>query len=210
MVNLEKYRNDGWGLSKKCFENLTTIFKTFNGRINVVEFGSGVSTEFLVDMIHEGYDLRIVSYDDDVKYATKARHENLKLYVTGLVECHDSDFNIQFSEKKFNKKVYFKKITPVHTRQKNTFYDIKDSELPDIIDVMIIDGPHGNGRSIAFLYGIDRLRKGSFVIIDDYNHYDFVERFQKLFPESELVAASNTGSINQWDLGGNYQIFKLK
>jgi hypothetical protein len=106
--------------------------------------------------------------------------------------------------------VFFKKITAVHTRQRNTFYEIKEGELPDVIDVMIVDGPHGNGRSIAFLHGIGRLRKGSFVVIDDYNHYDFIERFQMLFPESELVAISNTGSINQWELGGNYQIFKIK
>jgi hypothetical protein len=210
MVNLEKYKNDGWGLSRKCFENMISIFKTFSHSINVVEFGSGVSTEFLVDMLEEHYALNIISYDDDAKYATKARHAQLKLYLTGLVECHDSDFENQFREKQYNPNVFFKKITAVHTRQRNTFYEIKEGELPDVIDVMIVDGPHGNGRSIAFLHGIGRLRKGSFVVIDDYNHYDFIERFQMLFPESELVAISNTGSINQWELGGNYQIFKIK
>jgi hypothetical protein len=210
MVNLEKYRNDGWGLSKKCFENIISILKTFSHLINVVEFGSGVSTEFLVDMLGEHYNLNIISYDDDAKYATKAVHSQLKLYITGLVECHDSDFENQFTEKHYNKNLFFKKITPVHTRQKNAFYDIQEGQLPDVIDLMIVDGPHGNGRSIAFLHAIGRLRKGSFVVIDDYNHYDFVERFQRLFPESELVAASNTGSVNQWELGGVYQIFKIK
>lgn len=210
MVNLEKYKNDGWGLSKKCFENIILVLKTFPHSINVVEFGSGVSTEFLVDMIGEGYDLNIISYDDDVKYVTKIKHSQLNLHLTGLIECYDTDFENQFREKRYNNAVFFKKTTPVHTRQKNTFYEIKEGELPDVINIMIVDGPHGNGRSIAFLHGINRLRKGSFVIIDDYNHYDFVERFQILFPESELVATSNSGSINQWELGGNYQIFKIK
>jgi hypothetical protein len=67
--------------------------------------------------------------------------------------------------------------------QKNVFYDIKDEQLPDVIDIMIVDGPHGNGRSIAFLHGINRLKSGSYVVIDDYNHYDFIEKFEKLFKD---------------------------
>jgi hypothetical protein len=73
---------------------------------------------------------------------------------------------------------------------------------------MIVDGPHGNGRSIAFLHSIGRLQKGSYVVIDDYNHYDFVEKFQLLF-KTQLIFESTTGSINQWELGGNYVIHKI-
>lgn len=57
-MNIEKYKNGGWGLSEKCFEQIFNIIKAFNTSINVVEFGfgSGISTEFLVDAINEGYD----------------------------------------------------------------------------------------------------------------------------------------------------------
>jgi len=209
MVNLEKYRNDGWGLSRKCFQDIITIIKQINTKpINIVEFGSGVSTEFLVDLISEGYDLNIISYDDDIKFASKAIHPNLKLQVTDLVECYDSDFDNQFQQKIYNKNLFFKKITPVHTRQRNTFYNVVDGQLPDVIDLMIVDGPHGNGRSIAFLHGIGRLKRDSYVVIDDYNHYDFIERLQKLFL-IETIFESTTGRENQWELGGNYKILKI-
>ena len=209
MVNLEKYKNDGWGLSRKCFEDIILILKTFNNvPINVVEFGSGISTVFLVDLIGEGFDLHIVSYDDNPKYATKIIHPNLKLYMADLIECHDSDFNNLFRQRQFNRNSFYKKISEVHTRQKNTFYDVKDGELPKTIDLMIVDGPHGNGRSIAFLHGIGRLHKDSYVVIDDYNHYDFIDKFQLLF-KTQLIFESTTGNTNQWELGGNYMIYKI-
>jgi len=211
MVDLDKYKNDGWGLSKECFSNIKTIIESMKiNPINVVEFGSGISTEFFVDLVINGHNLNITSFDDNIEYACKIQHPNLKLNITKLVECNDSDFDIQFQYKKYNNSMFFNKITAVHTRQRNTFYDILDEQLPDVINLMVVDGPHGNGRSIAFLHGKNRLVSGSYVVIDDYNHYDFVERFQMLFPEVELMYESNTGSLNQWNLGGNYKIYKIK
>lgn len=210
MVDFEKYKNDGWGLSKKCFEAIYRIVNNSNKLLNVVEFGSGISTEFLVDLIiKEDFKLKIISFDNDLKYSAKVKHPDLKLLIRDLVECSDEDFENQFNEKKYNKDNFKLKTTLVHTRQKNTFYEIKEGDLPDVIDLMIVDGPHGNGRSIAYLHGINRLRKGSYVVIDDYNHYPFVEKMMSLFPDTELIDESNTGSLNQWELGGIYKIFKI-
>jgi len=210
MVNLEKYKNDGWGLSRKCFGNILTILNPIRtNKINVLEFGSGMSTEFFVDLISEGYDLNIVSYDNDIEYCTKIEHPKLKLYISELIECYDSDFISQFQNKKYNRGFYFNKISEVNTRQSNTFYDVKENDLPEIIDLMIVDGPHGNGRSIAFLHGLNHLTVDSHIVIDDYNHYDFVDKFKILYPNSEQIYISNTGSLNQWKLGGNYVIFKI-
>ncbi len=211
MVNLDKYKNDGWGLSKKCLENIFEIVKSFNSKsINVLEFGSGISTEFLVDLNNEGFDLNIVSYDNDIAFATKAKHQKLKLIICDLVETFDSDFENMFQEGRYEKSFFHKLITEIHTKQKNIFYEINEEELPETVDLMIVDGPHGNGRSIAFLVGLNRLKSGSYVIIDDYNHYDFIEKFQKLYPNSELQFISNTGQDNQWELGGVYAIYKIK
>src|SRR5690606_15573799 len=127
MVNFEKYRNDGWGLSKKCLEDILTVIKSFESKsINVLEFGSGVSTEFLVDLISEGHDLHIISYDNDPMFATKAKHANLKLILTNLVETFDSDFENQFQNRQYNRSFFHKLVTEIHTRQKNVFYDIDE------------------------------------------------------------------------------------
>ena len=39
-------------------------------------------------------------------------------------------------------------------------------------DLIIIDGPNGNGRNIAYLHIKDRVKKNSIIFIDDYNSKD--------------------------------------
>ena len=49
-MDIEKYKNDGWGLSRKQLIELLEIIKNFeSNNVRVLEFGSGKSTEFLVD-----------------------------------------------------------------------------------------------------------------------------------------------------------------
>ena len=76
MVNIEIYKNNGWGLSKKCFEDiLYYLDNNLSKKANIVEFGSGISSKFFVDLIGEGYDLNIISYDDDEKFAILAERK---------------------------------------------------------------------------------------------------------------------------------------
>ncbi|RAV04563.1 hypothetical protein [Paenibacillus sp. YN15] len=76
-----------------------------------------------------------------------------------------------------------------HYTIRNAFYaDIETIPLePASVDVLILDGPHGNGRSLAFplLYG--RLKRDALVLIDDYDHYPFVEDLRSLFQMEELA-----------------------
>lgn len=206
-MNLEKYKNDGWGLSKKCFEDIISIFNIHEIK-NVVEFGSGVSTFFFVDLMINN-DFNLLSYDDNLEFAAKISHPNLKLKIVSLVETSDNSYENMFKEKQIKKTLFYDKLTPVSTRQKNTFYYVNEDDLPNEIDLMVVDGPHGNGRNIAFLYGIGRLKSGSFVVIDDYNHYDFTDKFISLFSNVKIISESNTGPSNQWELGGNYIIYEI-
>lgn len=209
MVNIEKYKNDGWGLSKKCFQDIENILNTFNNP-NIVEFGSGISTEFFVDYLNQNNkNGKIYSFDDNLEYSSKIIDNKLYLKIKKIVECFDHDFEIMFNNKiyDFNKMKY--KIKPAHTRQKNCFYDVKNDDFPDRVDLLVVDGPHGNGRSFSFLHLKDKLIIGSYVVIDDYNHYDFCEKFKLIFPNNKLINESTTGSIDQWELGGNYRIYKI-
>jgi hypothetical protein len=47
-LDLEKYRNDGWGLSNAAFDTLQKAMDTLPDII-AIEFGSGLSTRFLLD-----------------------------------------------------------------------------------------------------------------------------------------------------------------
>lgn len=144
-MNIEKYKNSGWGLSKLGLQKLLEILDNFtNARI--IEFGSGKSTEFFNDYIIE--------------------------------------------------------------TNKNNFYEIKNNEITGTYDLVVLDGPNGNGRRIAFLYLINHLRNGTFVFIDDYTHYDFIERFGQLF-DYEIYFEHTSGMINQWQNGGDFIILKI-
>src|SRR5688572_2005800 len=153
--DFEKYKNDGWGLSRKEFELLFQQFTSnfvLNNEVNVVEFGSGRSTEFLVDLMNKyNVPVNVYSFDDSKEYAYKGTHPRLKLNIVPLVECGDHVFRQMFGDKKYDASKMIDKITPVHTRQTNTFYKVENSMLPDRIDLMIVDGPHGNGRSLAYV-----------------------------------------------------------
>jgi hypothetical protein len=208
MVNLDKYKNDGWGLSRKEFEILVEYLNAkrnlvFGGVLNVVEFGSGRSTEFLIDAM-EGldYKVNIFSFDDSKEYAFKGTHPNLQLNIVPLVECTDDIFNKMFKEKKYDSNLMPLKHTPLHTRQKNTFYKIEDSMLPEKIDLMIVDGPHGNGRSLAFLRCFDRLRFGSMILIDDASHYPFHHHLGLL--RNNLVIHEQHLKGDKWETGGDF------
>jgi hypothetical protein len=210
VMDLEKYKNDGWGLSKKEFEDILEIISNHDKEeLRVVEFGSGISTQFLIDINREGVKkITIDSFDDDPTYAYKGKDNCLNLMIRPLMECSDGSYNQMFDKKDFISELTHQKKTPLHSRQKNNFYTINEGDLTGIYDLMILDGPNGNGRNISYLHMHKHLDVGSIVLIDDYTHYDFVDKF-KIFFETERLYENTTGMKNQWENGGDYEIYKI-
>jgi hypothetical protein len=212
VMDLEKYKNDGWGLSKKeMSELLSLIINHKKDTLKVVEFGSGNSTRFLVDVVLEGIKkLDIVSFDDNPKFAYQNtdNHKFIDLKIRSLVECSDDEYNQMFVTRKYDTKVMLDKTSPLTTRQKNNFYKIENGDLDGIFDIMILDGPNGNGRNISYLHMFNHLDVGSIVLIDDASQYEFVPYFEKFF-EHEVLFSCNTGMLNQWDNGGDYIITRV-
>lgn len=210
-MNIEKYKNDGWGLSLLGFQKLIEILNNLNDNIKIIEFGSGKSTEFFDDYISKSKkNIKIISYDNDINYAYKSiNNKNVDVRLRKLVECSDESIDNMFFNKKIDKLNFFIKKSELSTKQKNNFYDIKDGEINDIYDLVVLDGPNGNGRNIAFLHLINHLKAGSYVFIDDYTHYDFVERFNQLF-DYEIYFENKKGIKKQWELGGDFIILKIK
>ena len=78
--------------------------------------------------------------------------------------------------------------------------------MPENIDLVVLDGPNGNGRSISFLHLKDKLSKKSFILIDDSDHYDFVERCKQVL-NAEVIVHENDPSIHPLF---NYTIVEVK
>ena len=72
-----KYKNHGWGLSKLAFEKLSNIMSIIikeSKNLDILEFGSGISTEFLLDniILNDWADISsITSFDNDQEYMYK-------------------------------------------------------------------------------------------------------------------------------------------
>lgn len=210
MINIEKYRNKGWGLAKKEFEILYEYLSKnrTDNEFNVVEFGSGMSTDFLVDVMNDlKMNMKIYSFDDSAEYAYKGQHPNLKLKIVPLLECSDDVFEKMFRDKKYDRNQLQLKTTPLHTRQKNTFYEIQDNMLPSKIDLLLVDGPHGNGRSMAFLRCFERM-KGGLVLIDDASHYPFYDHL-KMLCNTEMIYEQHVRG-DKWDNDGDFVFCKVK
>tara|TARA_Y100000590_G_C15665896_1_gene994416 strand:+ start:333 stop:1019 length:687 start_codon:yes stop_codon:yes gene_type:complete len=223
--NFDKYKNNGIGLSKKCLQIIFILLETKLKNINILEFGSGFSTQFFIDYkLNSKKNIIIDSFDNDINYSYKNQNNYnfLKLHILPLVSCNDKNFNkLFYKEKKYNKNYFnlHKSLPynhPKYWRQRNCFYNITN-ELNKKYDIVLIDGPNGNGRNIAYLHLLNKLNKNAFIIIDDYNSkdnefdYNFIGYLKLMFNIKEIYTHTykSKNGIDEWENGGNFAIYQL-
>jgi hypothetical protein len=122
-----------------------------------------------------------------------------------IEETDDNTFEKMFDEKKYHGE-YMHLKTSTHLR--NQFYSLKSDDLNGVYDYMLLDGPHGNGRSLAFLHVIGHIDTNTIVFIDDSTHYDFEGHLLKIF-NAEKIFEHIGGNKNKWVIGGDFAIFKI-
>ena len=176
MIDYNSYWIGGMGLHSCQLLELENIILTKDIK-NIVEFGSGQSSRFFNDFrtLHN-LDYSLTSFDHNDAYAFGSAT------IRDLVTCDDEAFDKMFEDRKITKDVF---STAQHEKDnfgaKNCFYDLTDEDLPDDIDLVLIDGPNGNGRSLAFSHLVGKLKSPCYVMIDDVNHYDFLDRAKQIF-----------------------------
>ena len=190
-----KYSPTPFSLTDKGMKAIVKVLKEQNIE-NVLEFGSGKSTDYLTDL---GYN--VVSLDDDSKYASN----QIGVKVVDLVTLTQTDFSgvlngeIDYYEA-------CKSLKPVTSRssgQVNCFYKLDNLPISSKVSFVIVDGPNGNGRSIAFQLIKEVINLPCYVFIDDYFHYPFVENFLNIFPNSEKIVEEKESKIK------GFVIFKI-
>ncbi len=98
------------------------------------------------------------------------------------MSCDDEAFDKTFKDKKISRDLFSNAQHEKNNfRVKNCFYDLDEEDLPNDIDLVILDGPSGNGRSLAFPHLVGKLKSPCYVMIDDVNHYDFLDRAKEIF-----------------------------
>ncbi len=180
----EKLHYDGWGLHPLAQVRIVQIIAMINPK-RVIEFGSGGSTILLLDLRkYLNLEYLIDSFEHNKTFALNLPEKAyyLNMMYRELLTCSDNDYEAMFSDKKiypekFQSSAHLKNIPTA----KNCFYQVLPDDLKGIYDLVILDGPHGNGRSLAYLHLLNHLKSGTFILIDDFDHYDFVERCEMVF-----------------------------
>ena len=217
------YYGSGSGIDKNALTQLYTILNNFDNNINILEFGSGQSTQFFIDYkLLSKKNIFVDSYDNDPNFAyqNEDNHDFLNLYIKPLISCSEYNFNKKLKEKIYNRNYFSPHQLPPYNdknfwRQRNCFYDIDNKELKDHYDIILIDGPNGNGRNLAYLHIIDRIKPGSIIFIDDYNNkdndfdYNFIKNLKYIFNVEEIYSHTNLTNKDTWNTGGNFAIYKL-
>lgn len=172
-----KYNPTPYSLTVKGIESIVEILEKEN-IADILEFGSGRSTDYLVGL---GYN--VFSFDDDAKYASKSKN----VQIVELAALDDKDYQ-DVVEGKID--FFDLVVTPTSqrsSRQSNCFYILDNKSIKQKFSFIIIDGPNGNGRSLAFNVIRNKIKTPCYVFIDDFFHYPFVENFKHTFPDSTEV-----------------------
>jgi len=137
----------------------------------------------------------------------------LKLHIRTLIECTEDNFEYQIKHKIFNRTLFMNKISPLTWRQRNNFYDIQHNDIEGLFDIIVIDGPNGNGRNLAYNFINNHIRTDSIILLDDYDgkdntvDYKFVEILNQYFKVDEIYKHSS--NINNYEDGGKFIFFKI-
>ena len=186
------YWRGGMGLHMRQTQVLSKMILKYKPN-NIVEFGSGASTEFFSDFRKkENLSYNVTSFDHNEEFAYKSNPENdsfISVKIRPLHQCKSK----KLLEKMFNLAAFdslnFEPCPHLDFdfRAENCFYDLSVHDLPDSIDLVLLDGPNGNGRSISALHLLKRVKKNCLIMIDDCDHYEFINYFSKPFDFEILV-----------------------
>jgi len=177
------------GLSSMQLISIREILRAKKNPV-VLEFGSGRSTEFIERELLKGRGRGvIISFDHEPHYAyvPKSRHCEVRLRALGTWR-NQANFDSLFSKGWSRPSYPVTLVEGLEFRPKNTFYKIIDGELDNVFpDLLILDGPNGNGRSAVFPLLANNLKTGSIILIDDLDHYDFKTKMEQVLNVETLA-----------------------
>lgn len=187
----QQVEHTGWCISKSALRLLAA--KLPEGIQAVTEFGAGYSTLFLAKLFDlKNKSVRMSSLEHQQVYfdrlkAALGSFPGVRLIKSGLKQLSDDEYEALFSSDQ-PATDYLMVGTHVPeelyalTRPHNVFYDgDPDEQICRETDLVIVDGPFGNGRCIAFplLKGLAQIPLWCF--IDDVRHYPYLRELARLF-----------------------------
>lgn len=195
----------GWGyggmaLSNRAITHLCRRLEVREDPYYILELGGGQSTLFWRELLTTKIlPVQVITLEHHHEWAKSLRErtaecDQIQIYHQTLKQISDQEWEEIFTQQHQALSLWKSFGDPVSIQDydrytiHNTFYaEVEDLPLEDnSIDVMIVDGPHGNGRSLAFPLFRAVLKPNALVLIDDFDHYPFLQDLQRVFAYEEI------------------------
>lgn len=170
-------------INKMIFRNRIRDIHEKNGVVNILEFGCGFTTNLLLYIKQDkNYNMQIDSFTHPTsKYNDDSNCDFHSIKKRQLLTCSDSSYNRMLASHKYNPNYMVKSQQNPENKMYNTFYEIKNGDLKENYDIIILSGPNGNGRDLAFLHIQDKIKKGGFIMINKLDRYTSLETLSEFF-----------------------------
>ncbi|MEF3307171.1 hypothetical protein [Paenibacillus sp. GYB003] len=187
-------------LTKTSLAQLCRRLGIAAGPVRLLELGGGQSTLFWRTLLGNGLlDAEVTTLEHHVEWAAElgrrvAGEARIRVVPQTLKQITDDEWRRLFGNPPEAASAWSSVGTPVPESDygrftiRNTFYGEADRlGLPEeSIDALIVDGPHGNGRSLAFPLLCRQLKPDALVLVDDFDHYPFLDDLERVFRFEEL------------------------
>jgi hypothetical protein len=185
-----------WAVARCALRGFCEILFAHSDKPVVVEFGGGSSTMFWSNLLcADGKPLvQFATYEHDKEWHDEFRSRmgadaERFLRYRGLRQTDAAGVEQLFARPTEagrtwrNVSVSVPEDKARDSRIANAFYAIEPGDLPpdESLDGLVLHGPHGNGRSIAFPLFYQALKPNAVLLIDDFDHYPFIQDAARLF-----------------------------
>lgn len=184
------------------------LLKTKQNQYHICEFGGGQSTIFW-NILSNHTKLKVTTYEHDPDWAKylqeKIQNKNISIKHCELMQIDAQDREDLFLNPNDSSEIWKKSKHNIPPQQykdpvlKGAFYNVETEQFPNSkIDAIILDGPHGNGRSMCFPLFFSHIEKGTIILLDDYHHYPFLDDLSRLFNYEILHQRRYKSSNKGW------------
>jgi len=199
-----------WALSKDALKSFSLSLPKLDVPTHILELGAGQSTLFWYSLIKDhSLNLTVTSLEHHPIWADYVKKrigncELLRIELLDLKVIDEEEWAKVFDEPKEAANVWKTLGTKVQEEKfenysmHNTFYEVPPElfAIMKSIDGLIVDGPHGNGRSLAFPLFHNYFNPDAVVLIDDIDHYNFLGNLLNLF--SFQILAKQINNNERW------------
>ncbi len=205
-------RFGGWSLSKSAIYTLCSHLLAKTTAPVLIELGGGQSTLFWDAFAkNANVALRVITFEHNPRWAEHVKtlltpQTNVEMRILPLWQIDGQEKERLFTNRTDAFEIWqtMHHLVPTaeydNTRTPNAFYGVTQDLIPPphSVDAIVVDGPNGSGRSLAYPLLFGALKPQALVLIDDFDHYPFVLDLARLYSFKPL--AERTHTIKHWIL----------